>query len=83
MKDSLFLRYVCIFYYIKIPCKPITCRGFPLCFCHYTLIFILCLYTLLWLLADVSEDTAVNIEHVTVNGIRSLRSKEYCRTTEF
>lgn len=36
-----------------------------------------------WLLADVGKDTSVNIEHMTVNGIRSLRSQEYCRTTEF
>jgi hypothetical protein len=35
-----------------------------------------------WLLADVSKDTSVNIEHMAVNGIRSLRSQEHCRTTE-
>ena len=37
---------------------------------------------LLWLLTDVCEDTTINIQYMTIDSIRSLRSQEYCRTTK-
>ena len=37
---------------------------------------------LLRLLADVGQDTAIDIEHVTIHCVRSVRSQEHSRTTQ-
>ena len=34
------------------------------------------------LFADVSEDTSIDIEHVAVDGVRSVRGEEYGGTTQ-
>ena len=34
------------------------------------------------LFADVSEDTSIDIEHVAVDGVRSVRGEEYGGTSE-
>lgn len=38
---------------------------------------------LFWLFADISKDTTINIQDMPVDGIRSLRGKEYSGTTQF
>ena len=42
-----------------------------------------CKNNLLRLLADIGEDTAVDIEHVAVDGVTGMRSQEHGRTTQF
>jgi hypothetical protein len=37
---------------------------------------------MLWLLADVSKDAAVNIKDVSVHRIRGVRSKEHSGTSK-
>jgi hypothetical protein len=38
---------------------------------------------MLWLLADVSKDAAVNIKDVSVHRIRGVRGKEHSGTSKF
>ena len=40
------------------------------------------LSSLLGLLADISQNTTVHIEHMTVDGIRSMRSQEHGGATQ-
>ena len=41
------------------------------------------LFQLLGLFADIGQNTTVNIQHMTVDGIRSMRSQEHSGTTQF
>ena len=38
---------------------------------------------LLRLLADVGEDTTINIKHMAIYGVRSMRCEEHGGTTQF
>lgn len=40
-------------------------------------------YAPLWLLADVSEDTAIDIQHVAVHCVAGMAGEEYGWTAEF
>ena len=40
-----------------------------------------CFCSMLWLLADVSKDAAVNIKDVSVHRIRGVRSEEHSGTS--
>lgn len=41
------------------------------------------MFVLFRLFAYISKDTAINIENVSIDSVRSLRGKEYCGASEF
>ncbi len=49
---------------------------------HQEASILMVLHAALGLFANVSEDTSIDIEHVAVDGVRSVRGEEYGGTSE-